>query len=109
MKGAGLRRTVDLNDPQRDFIGREALDDQMQFGSPAHRVGIKLLGRGALKSGQVVQMVGKDIGVVTSATFSPSLDCSVALARVSREIKSHCDVIIRGKPLAAVTASVPFI
>jgi len=46
---------------------------------------------------------------VTSGTFSPSLGCSIALARVPAETGVHVQVEVRGKPLNARVVTPPFV
>ena len=106
---SGLAWTVDLDDPERAFVGRETLVEQKANGAPTRRVGLMLEGRGVLRGGQSVQLAGRDIGTVTSGTFSPTLERSIALARVSRPIEDHCDVVIRDRPLPARRAAIPFV
>ena len=106
---SGLAWTVDLNDAQRDFIGREVLEDQKAFGGRWRRIGLLLEGRGVLRSHQTVQLVGADVGLITSGSFSPTLQRSIAMARVSKPIVGSCDVIIRGKPIAATVVAIPFV
>ncbi len=74
---AGLAWTVDLKTP-REFIGRASLE---RDGARLALVGLKLLDRGVLRSHQrVVTAVGE--GEITSGTFSPTLQTSIAMARV---------------------------
>ena len=103
---AGLGWTVDLKAP-REFIGRDALE---RDGERMALVGLKLLDRGVLRSHQrVVTAAGE--GEVTSGTFSPTLQTSIAMARVPRDVKVgdtvHVDV--RGKLLNAQVVKMPFV
>jgi aminomethyltransferase len=75
---AGLRWTVDLKDPARDFIGKSALaatQPRNQFA------GLLLLDRGVLRAHQKV-ITPQGEGETTSGSFSPSLNQSIALARL---------------------------
>jgi len=67
---SGLAWVVDCDDEQRQFIGRETLEDHKAFGGKYTVTGLVLEGRGVLRGGQVVQLAGEDVGVVTSGTFS---------------------------------------
>jgi aminomethyltransferase len=103
---AGLAWTVDLKAP-RDFIGRNALE---RDGARMALVGLKLLDRGVLRSHQkVVTAAGE--GEVTSGTFSPTLQTSIAMARVPREVKvgDTVQVDVRGKLLSAQVVKMPFV
>ncbi len=106
---AGLGWTIDLSDKGRDFIGRELCEDHKLFGAGWFQIGLQLDGRGVLREKQEVQLAGRDIGRITSGTFSPTLQHSVGMARVSKEFKGSCDVIIRGKPVVAHSVALPFV
>ncbi|HEX8963522.1 MAG TPA: glycine cleavage system aminomethyltransferase GcvT [Rhodocyclaceae bacterium] len=96
---SGLAWTVDLKDPQRDFIGRQALaalQPTRQF------VGLVLLDRGVLRSHQKV-FTPQGEGETTSGSFSPTTNKSIALARVpvGVAIGDTVEVEIRDKRLQA--------
>jgi aminomethyltransferase len=102
---AGLAWTVDLKS-ERDFIGKTAL-----LAKPPTRklVGLVLLDRGVLRGHQVVQTV-HGTGEITSGSFSPTLEKSIALARVPKEVQigDQVKVAIRDKMLAAKVVKYPF-
>ena len=103
---AGLGWTVDLKTP-REFIGRAALE---RDGPRTALVGLKLIDRGVLRSHQkVVTAAGE--GEVTSGTFSPTLQTSIAMARVPRAVKvgDTVQVDVRGKLLRAHVVKMPFV
>ncbi len=107
---AGLAWTVDLK-AARDFIGRGALERALENeGARMALVGLKLLDRGVLRSHQkVVTAAGE--GEVTSGTFSPTLQTSIAMARVPRDVKvgDTVQVDVRGKLLSAQVVKMPFV
>lgn len=103
---SGLAWTLVL-DAERDFIGAEALRQQQQDGPTWRQSGILLEDRGVLRAGQrIVTPVGE--GVVTSGTFSPTLKCSIGLARLPIAADS-LQVDVRGKLLAARCVNPPFV
>ena len=106
---SGIGHTIDTNDPDREFIGREILEDHKLFGGSCLQIGIVLEGRGVLKHGQVVERVGREIGRITSGSFSPSKEVSIALARVNQTFKGGCDVQIGEQLVSARITSVPFL
>jgi len=106
---SGIAFAIDIVDPDRQFIGRELLEDHKLFGGRTHQLGIVLDGRGVLRHGQVVERVGRPVGVVTSGSFSPSREVSIALIRVDKSFKGGCDVKIRDRLIAAHVVSVPFV
>ncbi|QBQ53806.1 glycine cleavage system aminomethyltransferase GcvT [Nitrosococcus wardiae] len=105
---SGLGWTVAWEPTERDFIGRDALEAQQAAGCPRQLVGLLLQGKGLMRNGQrVVTPVGE--GVVTSGGFSPSLERSIALARVPTEAKGACEVYIRDRAVAATIVKPPFV
>ncbi|MCU7946266.1 MAG: glycine cleavage system aminomethyltransferase GcvT, partial [Candidatus Thiodiazotropha sp. (ex Cardiolucina cf. quadrata)] len=48
------------------------------------------------------------IGEITSGGFAPTLERSIALARVEADIGETCEVEIRGKRVAAQVVKPPF-
>jgi len=104
---SGLAWTVAMQD-DREFIGREALERQRRAGVPRKLVGLVLEGRGVLRHGQqVVTAAGG--GEVTSGTFSPTMACAIALARVPAAAGERCQVDVRGRMLEARVVRPPFV
>ena len=106
---SGLGWTVALENATRRFIGREALQRVLAAGSARELVGLLLEERGVLRSHQKVLVPGGGTGEVTSGTFSPTLERSIALARIPRGAVARVEVEIRGKLLAARTVKPPFV
>ena len=100
-----------MND--RDFIGKAALQTQKNNMPDFTMIGLVLTDRGVLRSHQAVQLNGTAIGEITSGTFSPSLEKSIALARItSRADVSIGDTIhveVRNKLLQCHVVKYPFI
>jgi aminomethyltransferase len=106
---AGLAWTVAFEPADRDFIGRAALQRARDEGCD-RLVGLLLEERGVLRSGQKVLAPGlAREGVVTSGTFSPTLNRSIALARVPNATGAAVQVEIRGKMHAARLVKPPFV
>lgn len=105
----GLAWTVDFKEP-RDFIGRAALEKQLAADSLRQLVGLKLLDKGVLRSHQKVATPHGE-GETTSGTYSPTLECSIALARVPAGVKvgDTVQVDLRGKPANALVTKYPFV
>jgi aminomethyltransferase len=101
---SGLAWTVAFEPGDRDFIGRQALEN-LRRTSDAELVGLVLEERGVLRSHQKVAPAGE----VTSGTFSPTLNRSIALARVPRSASASVQVEIRGKLHAARIVKPPFV
>jgi aminomethyltransferase len=109
---SGLAWTVAFEPKDRDFIGREALE-RAQRESGRELVGLLLEDRGVLRSHQKVLVGGGTVagisGEVTSGTFSPTLNRSIALARVPKTSLPTVQVDIRGKSHAARIVKPPFV
>ena len=89
---SGLAWTVDLKS-NRDFIGKSALVAQ---GQQHDFLGLVLLGKGVLRGHQkVITTLGA--GEICSGTYSPSIEKSIALARLPKgqSIGSTVQVNIR--------------
>jgi len=106
---SGLAWTVAFEPVDRDFIGRGALHSQLEAGVKRKMVGLVLDDRGVLRSHQVVIVEGHDSGEITSGTFSPTLEKSIALARVPVAAEGEVKVDIRGKQLKARIVKYPFV
>jgi len=102
---SGLGWTVDLTS-SRDFIGKAAL-----LANPPRKklVGLVLLDRGVLRGHQKVHTAHGE-GEITSGSFSPTLEKSIALARVPNgvQVGDTVQVAIRDKMLAAQVVKYPF-
>ena len=101
---SGLAWTVAFDPAERAFIGREALEAHRSSGH-AQFVGLVLLERGVLRGHQRVLPAGE----VTSGTFSPTLNRSIALARIPASEANAVQVDIRGKALNAQIVKPPFV
>jgi aminomethyltransferase len=105
---SGLAWTVAMEPRSRAFIGRAALEDIAGRGSPRKLVGLLLEDRGVLRSHQKVSAAAGE-GEITSGTFSPTLERSIALARVPSGAAGVVQVDIRGKLLNARIIKPPFV
>ncbi len=103
---SGLAWTVDLK-TERDFVGRDALEASEVTQQLA---GLVLLDKGVLRSHQKVVTKNGD-GEITSGTFSPTLQQSIALARIPLGIApgDEVEVEIRDKKLRAKVVKYPFV
>ncbi|MBT3344838.1 MAG: glycine cleavage system aminomethyltransferase GcvT [Gemmatimonadetes bacterium] len=106
---AGLEWALAL-DKQIDFTGREALLARRQ-GS-RRLVGLRIEGKGIPRAGCEVTQQDCALGVVTSGTYSPSLQAGIALALIDTRIldrQQHAAILVRGRPLPAVIRDLPFV
>lgn len=107
---AGMGWTIAWEPSDRDFIGRKALESQKAKGKPNKLVGIVLETRGVMRSHQKVVVEGASCdGEITSGTFSPTLQHSIAMARVPFDTGSECHIEMRGKLIPARIVKMPFV
>ena len=104
---SNLGWTVKWEPEDRDFVGRDALQIR-RHELDEKLVGLVLIGKGVLRHGQRV-LTDHGEGVITSGSFSPSMDCSIALARVPKLARERCRVEIRDKLFDAVVVKPPFV
>jgi aminomethyltransferase len=109
----GLAWTVAFDPATRDFLGRKALESARDAHGGRELVGLLLEERGVLRSHQRVLVDGAGAigaaGEVTSGTFSPTLNRSIALARIPKTSNPLVQVEIRGKLHAARIVKPPFV
>ncbi len=106
---SGLGWTVAMEPAERDFIGRQALERIRATGVGARQVGLVLEDRGILRSHQKVLVPDSTAGQITSGTYSPTLERSIALARVPAGSPARVQVDVRGKLLEARVVKPPFV
>ena len=102
----GLAWTVVLKDA-REFIGRPGLESRMPRFQLA---GLVLRDKGVLRAHQKLRSP-HGAGEITSGTFSPTLGCSIALARVPLACQpgERVEVEIRDRWLPAEIVRYPFV
>ena len=106
---SGLAWTVAFDPPERNFIGRAALESVRARGIERKQVGLVLDERAVLRSHQRVLVAGGGEGEVTSGTFSPTLERSIGLARVPVAAGNQVQVEVRGRLLPARVVRAPFV
>jgi aminomethyltransferase len=106
---SGLSWTVAMEPRDRGFVGREALEAAKAQGPSRKLVGLLLEDRGVLRSHQKVMVPDVGSGEITSGTFSPTLERSIAFARVPAGTGQQVQVDIRGKLLNARVVKPPFV
>jgi aminomethyltransferase len=105
---SNLGWTVAWEPPGRDFIGRAALEAARERGLQRQLVGLVLEGRGVMRAGYTVA-TSAGAGVITSGGFGPTLQRSIAFARVPVDCDPACEVSIRNKSVPARIVPVPFV
>ncbi len=93
-----------------EFIGRESLLEQKAAGLKRARVGLRMLEAGVPREGYKLLKDDREVGVVSSGTFSPLLKVGIAMGYATPELKpgERISMDIRGKPRSAEVVSWPF-
>jgi aminomethyltransferase len=105
---AGLGWAVKLD--KGDFVGRDALTE-FKARPGQIRVGLRLEGKRIARQGAEVFHDGRPAGLVTSGTFSPTLEQSLAMAMVDPESAAPglpLSIDVRGRHEPARVVPLPF-
>lgn len=106
---AGLSFFVKLK--KGDFVGREAIQKAKDEGLKKRLVGFEMLDRGIARTHYPILVDGKEIGFVTSGSFSPTLGKNIGLGFVASEyaeIGVNIDIGIRNRAIKAQVIPIPF-
>ncbi len=106
---AGLQRWVKLDG--HDFQGRDALLRQRDAGLARRLVGLVMEGKSIPRAHYPVFFEAREVGQVTSGTFSPTLGHGIALAYLETDytpVGTLLDVMVRDQPQPARVARTPF-
>jgi aminomethyltransferase len=94
------------------FPGFDRIKSELTNGPARKRVGIQPEGRAPAREGSVIATPdGREIGIVTSGGFGPSVQAPIAMGFVATEfaaLGTDIHLIVRGKALPAKVAALPF-
>jgi aminomethyltransferase len=105
---AGLGWAVDLT---KDFIGADALREISKTGPKRKLVGLELEGKRIARQGAGVMKDGAAVGEVTSGTFGPTVQKSIAMAYVDAGLAvegTQLSVDLKGTEIPATVVKLPF-
>ncbi|MBH0237132.1 glycine cleavage system aminomethyltransferase GcvT [Methylobrevis albus] len=95
------------------FRGDGVVLREIAEGPKRRRVGLRLEGRAPAREGTpILSAAGADIGTVTSGGFGPSVGAPIAMGYVAAAFAAPgtpVQLLVRGKPLAATVAALPFV
>ena len=98
---------------EKDFPAAEQLMERVFNGAPRKRVGIRPDGRAPAREGtEIASKGGRIVGRITSGGFGPSLNAPIAMGYLETAFAqdgTEVDLIVRGKPLPARVAPMPFV
>lgn len=106
---AGLHRFVSF--AKGDFTGRDVLFRQKEEGPPRQLGGLILMERGVIREGYRVVDGDRELGVVSSGTYSPTLNKSIGMALFSPGAAAPgrmVEIMIRDKTHRAQVVKTPF-
>jgi aminomethyltransferase len=94
------------------FPGAARVQREIKDGAARVRVGIKPEGRAPAREGSIITTPdGREVGIVTSGGFGPTVNGPVAMGYVAKDVSTvgtDLHLIVRGKPLPAKVAAMPF-
>jgi aminomethyltransferase len=105
---AGLGWAVDLT---KDFIGAPALRAIKEKGPTRKLVGLELEGKRIARQGAAVMSGGAAVGEVTSGTFGPTVQKSIAMAYVDAALANEgtqLSIDLKGTLAPATVVKLPF-
>ena len=105
---AGLDRFVRR---EGNYVGQPVLSVQREQGTERRLVGLTMPGRSAPRADYPIISQGQEVGRITSGSFSPTLDTSIAMGYVlagCSEPGTTLDIDIRGRTSAAEVVPLPF-
>jgi aminomethyltransferase len=106
---AGLGFAVKLD--KGEFVGRAALQAIKRAGLSRKRVGLILEGRRIAREGMAILSEGRSAGRVSSGTFGPTVQKSIAMGYVPTPLAepgTRVAVDVRGQAEPAVVVKLPF-
>lgn len=96
-----------------DFPGAEYILNELSDGWQRQRVGLLVEGKIPVRAGCVItDDQDRRVGIVTSGSFSPSLQRPVAMALIQTDlaaIGTPLFATVRGKPIAVTVSRLPFV
>jgi aminomethyltransferase len=106
---SGLGWTIAWEPDDREFIGKSALVEMRANKQRRRFCALLLEGRGVLRNHARVIVDGVGEGEITSGGFSPTLERSIALARVPAGDYERAQVEMRGKLFDVRVVKAPFV
>jgi glycine cleavage system T protein (aminomethyltransferase) len=100
-----------LVDWNKEFVGKKALTKLKEQGIKRKLVGVEMTGRGIARHGYKITKGEQEIGIITSGTFSPTLNKAIALAIIDIKFSApdtEISIIIRDITSPAKVVKIPF-
>jgi aminomethyltransferase len=97
---------------QGGFAGFSIIRHELTAGPVRLRVGIHPLEKAPAREGTTVQIDGREVGIVSSGGFSPTLNAPISMGYVAADsaaIGTNVELIVRGKALPGIIVALPFV
>lgn len=97
---------------QGGFAGAERILGALASGPAKKRVGLRIEGKMPAREGALIFDGPREIGVLTSGGFAPSLNGPIAMGYVMRDFAAPgtaVEIEVRGKRIASTVSTMPFI
>ena len=94
-----------------NFIGGDVVKQHLEQGISRKRVGIQLEGKIIARENAKIFQEGKEVGIVTSGSFGPSVGAAVVMGYVNfdcSEVGTSVELEVRGKKYPAKICLLPF-
>lgn len=106
---ANMGWTIAWEPAERNFVGRSVIAAEKASGLKQKLVGLVFPEKSIPRAHMKVSVPGVGEGEITSGTFSPTLQCGIAMARVPAAVGAEVQVEIRGKAISAKVVKVGFV
>ena len=106
---AGLGWTIAWDPEDREFLGRDALSSVRSDPNRQKFAGLLLESKGVLRNHQRVVVDGYADGEITSGGFSPTMQRSIAMARLPAGDYGRAQVEVRNRLLDVRVVKLPFV
>jgi aminomethyltransferase len=106
---AGLKWLIDKN--KQNYPGAEKIHQQLQQGAPRKRIGLTIEGKIPVREHhEIYTENGHQIGIITSGSFSPSLNKPIAIGLIDQQCSDKTLYAnIRNRKIAMQLTSLPFV
>lgn len=93
-----------------DFPGKRVFKAQKEEGVSRCIAGFEVQGRAIARQGALIFAGDREVGKVTSGTYSPTLERGIAIARVQKTaLQEELEVEIRSKRHSLLKTEIPFV
>ncbi|WP_256361214.1 glycine cleavage T C-terminal barrel domain-containing protein [Methylomonas koyamae] len=96
-----------------DFPGAETILAQRQNAAGRRRVGLLVEGKIPVRDGAILlDSAGREVGIVTSGSFSPTLNRPIAMALIDRALTAagtRLNAVVRNSAIELTVCPLPFV